>query len=341
MSLPEFPNPDSILSREQAINAILTSIAMEETALSHIINAEGEKIQCVLERAKCSDCTDMQDILRVNESVASLLDQVNDIQIVLKNKFRLAVNCLSDKPFHSCKPDNPDKPCHKQEPDNPCPPPKHDKPNNPCPSLNKPDKPCPPPKHEWPDDFCHQDKPKHNKGLIINKKPECTDKQCTSKPKRTMPEKPAVHTPPCKSLYHCVSVFSAETRYAWSSGSTLWLNEESCCGNDIELQQIRCNKQIVLPSGKRYKVELGLELYDGSYCPVSIELSVQCRSDVVFTKKYSYDSHKRYFSLTDLLIVETPDECSKSVLTIRLLSPNNLKVYNGGISVTEEQYSIL
>lgn len=46
MSLPEFENEP--ISREDAVNYILTSIAMEEMALSHILNAEGEKIQYVI-----------------------------------------------------------------------------------------------------------------------------------------------------------------------------------------------------------------------------------------------------------------------------------------------------
>ncbi len=42
MSMPELPQaPD--FTQEQALNMILSSIALEEVALSHIINAEGEK----------------------------------------------------------------------------------------------------------------------------------------------------------------------------------------------------------------------------------------------------------------------------------------------------------
>ena len=46
MSMPVFPNTN--ITRENAINQILSSIAMEELSLSHILNAEGEKIQHVL-----------------------------------------------------------------------------------------------------------------------------------------------------------------------------------------------------------------------------------------------------------------------------------------------------
>ena len=46
MSMPQFiadevPNP----GREESINQVIAAIALEEIALSHILNAEGEKIQ--------------------------------------------------------------------------------------------------------------------------------------------------------------------------------------------------------------------------------------------------------------------------------------------------------
>lgn len=93
MSMPKFPKPEEILTRDEAINAILTSIAAEETALSHIINAEGEKIQYVLER-----CADFQTVIAINESVSGVLDRIIDLQIILKNKMRLAEH-FRDTPY--------------------------------------------------------------------------------------------------------------------------------------------------------------------------------------------------------------------------------------------------
>lgn len=47
MSLPNIPDIDPLISlnRCDAINLLLSSIAMEEIGLSHILNAEGEKLQ--------------------------------------------------------------------------------------------------------------------------------------------------------------------------------------------------------------------------------------------------------------------------------------------------------
>ena len=47
MSLPQFSTL-SRMTRDEAINLFIASIAMEELGLSHILNAEGEKIQFVL-----------------------------------------------------------------------------------------------------------------------------------------------------------------------------------------------------------------------------------------------------------------------------------------------------
>jgi hypothetical protein len=47
MRFPNIPNitPNISVNREQVINLLLESIGMEELALAHIMNAEGEKIQ--------------------------------------------------------------------------------------------------------------------------------------------------------------------------------------------------------------------------------------------------------------------------------------------------------
>ncbi|MDR1692211.1 MAG: hypothetical protein LBR72_02545 [Oscillospiraceae bacterium] len=106
MSMPAFPDPGSIVTREEAVNAVLISIALEETALSHIINAEGEKIQAALEHA------DMTTVLEVNKSVAVVLEQITDMQLVLTRKL--------DKLLRYKSADLPDPPAQQRPP---CPPP--------------------------------------------------------------------------------------------------------------------------------------------------------------------------------------------------------------------------
>ena len=97
MSMPEFPRREDILSRDDAINAILTSIATEEAALSHIINAEGEKLQYAL-----AQCADLDKIVDVNKSISSVLETITDLQFILKNKMRIAEKFLAEPAKKCC-----------------------------------------------------------------------------------------------------------------------------------------------------------------------------------------------------------------------------------------------
>lgn len=102
MSQPTFPEvPD--FERDDVINQILASIALEELGLSHIINAEGEKIQFVLGTLKDSDnkgdhMASIEDVLKVNESVRDTLDTISDLQLILKSKMRSALEEPEQRP---------------------------------------------------------------------------------------------------------------------------------------------------------------------------------------------------------------------------------------------------
>lgn len=86
--MPRFPECGTDITREQALNMLLTSIAMEELGFSHIINAEGEKLQYVLRYLKETDipCDQTQKLLEVNMSITKLLEMVMQNQIILKSK---------------------------------------------------------------------------------------------------------------------------------------------------------------------------------------------------------------------------------------------------------------
>ncbi len=66
---------------KQAYIDVIESIALEEAGLSHIINAEGEKIQKALEIAETTD-----DLLKINQSVKRTLATVNHSQMLLQFK---------------------------------------------------------------------------------------------------------------------------------------------------------------------------------------------------------------------------------------------------------------
>ena len=94
MSLPSFPNVDPPIQREDAVNQILSSIAMEELGLSHILNAEGEKMQYILGTLPglSGPAATVKDVLNANESVRSLLETAVQNQLFLKAKMQGALD---------------------------------------------------------------------------------------------------------------------------------------------------------------------------------------------------------------------------------------------------------
>lgn len=71
----------------QAITDIIESVALEQTALSHILNAEGEKIQMAL----AMNLTPLQ-LLTVNRSVKGLVDEISMLESVLQMKLSIITN---------------------------------------------------------------------------------------------------------------------------------------------------------------------------------------------------------------------------------------------------------
>lgn len=82
MSMPVI-TPGTV-TREQAISDIIESVALQETGLSHILNAEGEKIQKVVAIA-----TNPEELLAVNKSVESMVNAVSRLELILQSKIEL------------------------------------------------------------------------------------------------------------------------------------------------------------------------------------------------------------------------------------------------------------
>ncbi|MGG3030653.1 collagen-like protein, partial [Bacillus stercoris] len=96
MSQPNLPNitPLVTLSRDDAINLLLSSIAMEELGMAHIINAEGEKIQYALGTLPgvTGPPSTIDDIFNMNESVRSTLDSLMKQELLLGSKLDSIAN---------------------------------------------------------------------------------------------------------------------------------------------------------------------------------------------------------------------------------------------------------
>ncbi|MEG1945592.1 MAG: hypothetical protein RR139_00725 [Lachnospiraceae bacterium] len=74
----------------QASNDLAESVAYEQTALSHILNAEGEKIQAMLAEPHVTPT----QLLEVNTSVQDMVDSVSNLECILKQKLKTVQNQL-------------------------------------------------------------------------------------------------------------------------------------------------------------------------------------------------------------------------------------------------------
>jgi hypothetical protein len=103
MSQAAFPNftPAISLSISQTIPLLLGSIAVEELALAHVINAEAEKLQFLLGTLTPSRVTlsppvvAISDLLNVNASVRRTLKDVIKKEMLLEFKFENILDLLA------------------------------------------------------------------------------------------------------------------------------------------------------------------------------------------------------------------------------------------------------
>ncbi|MEK4509785.1 MULTISPECIES: collagen-like protein [Paenibacillus] len=91
MSQANIPNitPAISLTRDEVVNLILSSIAMQELGLSHIINAEAEKIQYALGTLPGGGLTPpptIEEITALNCNVRETLSEVMKTEFILQNK---------------------------------------------------------------------------------------------------------------------------------------------------------------------------------------------------------------------------------------------------------------
>ena len=83
----------STTTRDQAITDIIESVALEETALSYILNAEGEKIQKMVAMQEVTPDV----LLATNKSVESMVNAVSRLEMILHSKLSAFDGCLCEK----------------------------------------------------------------------------------------------------------------------------------------------------------------------------------------------------------------------------------------------------
>ncbi|OQR53105.1 hypothetical protein CDB3_32030, partial [Bacillus sp. CDB3] len=99
MSQGNIPNitPNISITRDDALNLLLSSIALEELGLAHILNAEGEKIQYTLGTLHdgiTGPGPDIPDLLNINKSVKEMLDASTKKELILESKLNTVSNII-------------------------------------------------------------------------------------------------------------------------------------------------------------------------------------------------------------------------------------------------------
>lgn len=97
MSMPVISKSCNPVSMNQAVTDLLESIALEETALSHILNAAGEEMQAAI---ACEGS--ISRLFDVNDNIIGLLTAVAELESALKGKLQHITDnmcgCLGDDP---------------------------------------------------------------------------------------------------------------------------------------------------------------------------------------------------------------------------------------------------
>jgi DNA-binding protein len=117
--MPEIPDikPEIHLKRDEVINLLLASIALEEIGLSHVINAEGEKLQKAIQVAEC-----FEDLIVANNSVERMLKTIIKKEMLLQFKLEDVLEIPDEHhphPPHHGEPPKP--PNHDHRPPKPHP----------------------------------------------------------------------------------------------------------------------------------------------------------------------------------------------------------------------------
>lgn len=83
MSMPNVPDitPEISVTRKQAVNLLLASIALEEIGISHLLNAEGEKIQHALKQSPS-----LHELLQMNRMTERFLRKLIHKEMLLQMK---------------------------------------------------------------------------------------------------------------------------------------------------------------------------------------------------------------------------------------------------------------
>ncbi|MEG2053403.1 MAG: hypothetical protein RR052_00530 [Oscillospiraceae bacterium] len=82
----------STITRGDAVGDIIQSVATEESALAHILNAESEKIMSVVNNSNATP----EQLLAVNQSVKTAIGAISRLEMQLQAKLELFQNTICE-----------------------------------------------------------------------------------------------------------------------------------------------------------------------------------------------------------------------------------------------------
>lgn len=85
-----------ITTRQMVVNQILSSIAMAGLANSHVLNAEGEKMQYILGTlpGNTGPSATVDDVLAISKSILGVMNAVKSGQTLLKGQLQDVLSCI-------------------------------------------------------------------------------------------------------------------------------------------------------------------------------------------------------------------------------------------------------
>lgn len=95
MGMPEIPEGKHRPNLEETVIDLLESIALEEMAMAHILNAEGEKLQAVVKRYSCKDIS-YNEVSDTCQSVNSMLNSLIMKEWLLSTKLQTVMSIKTD-----------------------------------------------------------------------------------------------------------------------------------------------------------------------------------------------------------------------------------------------------
>lgn len=96
MSLPDSPEtkPGQSITKRESLALLLTSVAMNEISLSHIISAEADAIQAFI-KSRPEELSYMS-VIRINNTASRLLEEVSNGQWLSLSKLDRILRLLTD-----------------------------------------------------------------------------------------------------------------------------------------------------------------------------------------------------------------------------------------------------